>query len=157
MKLSEVFTADHILPEITSTDKRGVISDLVQQLCACGALAEDQAEGVERAVMRREELGSTGIGKGIAVPHAKHAGVKGVVGAFGRSTQGVPFDALDGQPVHLVFLLISSPDKVEPHLQSLRKVTELVKDDDFCNFFRWAKDKDELAEILSEADERLGE
>lgn len=157
MRFSECFAPENIVADLTSTEKRDVIHDLVQQLCASGILAGDQAEGVERAVMRREELGSTGIGKGIAVPHAEHPGVKGVVGVLGCSTRGVQFDALDGQPVHLVFLLVSSPDSAEPHLAALRKVTVLVRDDDFCAFLQRAKNKEELVELLGEADERLGD
>ena len=155
MKLSEVFGSENIVAEMTAVRKGEAIRELIRRLCATGRLAEDLASEVERAVMRREELGSTGIGKGVGVPHAKCIGVEGVIGALGRSTGGVEFDSLDGQAVHLIFLLVSSPDTVEPHLEALRKVTALLKDRDLCAFMRRAKDQGELADLLCEAEERL--
>jgi len=155
MKLAEFFPVSHIVPELEAAEKTAAVRELVKQLIASGAVPKGQATAVERAVMRREELGSTGIGKGVAIPHATHAGVRGVVGAFGRSKKGVDFDALDGQPVYLVFLLLSSPESVEPHLEALRAVTLLVKDEDICSFLRRAKDLTELTELLREAEDRL--
>ena len=155
MKLSKVFYGEHIIAEMKAVRKDEAIRELVGKHFAVGSLPEKMAFEVERAVMRREELGSTGIGKGVGVPHAKCAVVEGVVGAFGRSTAGVAFNDLDGQPVHLIFLLFSSPDAVEPHLEVLRKVTALFRDDNFCMFMRRAKGQAELAELLCEAEERL--
>ena len=156
MTLTEVFTEANIVDGLAATQKRESISELVQKICASGSLDAARAKGVMRTVMRREDLGTTGIGKGIAVPHGKHAGVKGVIGALGRSPGGVEFGALDGQPVHLIFLLISSPDAVAAHLETLKKITALLRDDEFCRFFLRARNKAELVELLGEADERLG-
>jgi len=155
MKLQDVFARENIVSGLASTQKGETIRELVGRLCETGSLDKGYAADVERALMRREELGSTGIGKGVAVPHAKHPGVKGVLGAFGRSLQGIAFESLDDRPVHLVFLLVSSPDAVEPHLAALRKVTTLLKDDDLCAFLQRARDGTELADLLREADERL--
>ena len=155
MTLSEVFAGENIIPEMEATQKDAAIRELLQRLQSSGSLPKGQVSDIEHALLRREELGSTGIGKGIGVPHAKHAGVKGVVGALGRSTQGVEFAALDGQPVHLIFLLLSSPDAVEANLEALRKVTMLLKDDDIFAFMRRAKSRTELSELLRESEERL--
>jgi len=155
MKLSEIFPFESIVPDLAGTQKDEVIRDLIRQLCASGSLKEDLASEAEHAILRREDLGSTGIGKGVAVPHAKHAGVKGVIGAFGRSVNGVEFDAIDGQPVHLVFLLLSSPDAVEPHIAALRRITTLLKDGDICMFMQRAQDRDELTALMGEADGRM--
>lgn len=157
MKLEDVFAKEHIIPALTSTEKDATIRELVGRLSETGHLTKTQAVDVEHALMRREELGSTGIGKGVAVPHAKHTAVDGVIGALGRSIPGIAFESLDGRPVHLVFLLVSSPDAVEPHLAALRKVTALLKDDDLCTFLKRAKNGTELADLLREADERLSE
>jgi len=157
MKLSDIFPFDNIVPDLAGTQRDEVIRDLIRQLCASGSLTEYLASDAEHAILRREDLGSTGIGKGVAVPHAKHAGVKGVIGAFGRSVKGVEFDAIDGQPVHLVFLLLGSPDAVEPHIAALRKITTLLKDGDICIFMQRAKDRDELSALIGEADERMGD
>ena len=155
MRLQDVFTKENIIFELTATQKGETIRELIGRLCETGSLAQDNAADAERAIVRREELGSTGIGKVVAVPHAKHPGVKGVTGVLGRSTEGIAFESLDGQPVHLVFLLISSPDAVEPHLAALRKVTALLKDNDLCAFLQRAKNGAELMDLLQEADERV--
>ena len=156
MKLQDVFTRANIVINLQATQKRDAIHELVERLAESGEIKKGQLAELERALMRREELGSTGIGKGVAVPHAKHAAIQGVLGAFGRSTAGIEFNSLDGNPVHLVFLLVSSPDAAEPHLAALRKITTLLKDDDLCAFLKRAKDEKELAALMVEADERLG-
>ena len=156
MKVIELFPRENLIANLAATEKNDAIREMVKQMVASGSLPRSQSAAVERALIRREELGSTGIGRGGAVPHAKVPSVKGIVGAFARSTKGVEFASLDGQPVFLIFLLVSSPDSVEPHLEALRKVTALLmKDNDFCNFLRRAKDEAELAELLREADDRL--
>jgi PTS system fructose-specific IIA component/PTS system nitrogen regulatory IIA component len=155
MKLSDFFAPENIVADLVATRKEDAIPEMVSRLCESGTLPKTQAPGVEKAILRREELGSTGIGKGVAVPHAKVAGVKGVLGAFARSKTGVEFNSLDGQPVFLIFMLVSAPDTVEPHLEALRKITALLKDEDICSFLRRAKDRDEMAGLLREADERL--
>ena len=155
MKLSAYFQKQHILADLAAATKRDAIKEMVQVLCDHGGVDPAEANGILRAVMRREDLGTTGIGKGMAVPHAKHAGVKGVIGALGLSRQGVEFDALDGQPVQLIFLIISAPDAVAAHLEALKKITALLRDQDFCTFFKRAKDLSELIELLDEAEERL--
>ena len=155
MNLQEVFPKKHMIADLKASQKLDTLQEIVAALAAAGAVKESDVEDVERAIMRREELGSTGIGKGVAVPHAKHSGVKGVIGAFARSSKGIDFDSLDGHPVNLVFMLISSPESVEPHLAALRKVTMLLRDDDICAFLKRAATTDELANLLIEADERL--
>lgn len=155
MTFSKVFAEENIVPELEAQHKEEAIKELVSALVASQSVPKSLAAGVEKAVLRREELGSTGIGNGVAVPHAKVAGVKGVIGALGRSTAGVDFSAIDGRRVQLMFLLVSGPDMAEGHLRALRKVTALLKDNDFVSFMRRAKDKTELAELLHEAEERV--
>lgn len=156
MKLSECFAEDDIIAALTATDKVGVIHEMIRHLCDTGSVPKKQAAGIERTVMRREDRGTTGIGKGVAIPHAKHTGIRGTVGCFARARDGIEYEALDGQPVTLIFLLVSAPDAVDPHVEALRKITELIKDDDFCAFMRRAKDRAELVELLRESNERFG-
>lgn len=156
MKLHEVFAEANIIANLQATHKIDTLQELVAHLARSGTLKDEEAEDIERALMRREELGSTGIGKGVAVPHAKHPSVEGVVGAFGRSAAGIEFESLDGQPVNLVFLLLSSPEAVEPHLNALRRVTMLLRDGDICTFLKRAATAQELTALMAEADERLG-
>jgi PTS system fructose-specific IIA component/PTS system nitrogen regulatory IIA component len=155
MKFSELFPKAHIVADLAATGKDDAIREMIKHLGAAGALPKAHAPGVEKTILRREELGTTGIGKGIAIPHAKCPGLTGLCGGFGRSVKGVEFSALDGRPVHLIFMLASSPDAVEQHLEALRKITTLIKDDDFCAFLRRAKNMAELADLVREADDRL--
>lgn len=155
MKLSEFFAKDNIVPELAAAGKDEAIHEMVKQVCGNGSIPKNQSAEVEKALLRREELGTTGIGKGVAVPHAKVKGVKGIIGVLGRSITGVSFDALDGQPVHLVFMIISAPDTMEPYTEALRKVMALLKEDDYCAFLRRAKDQSEISDLLREVEERL--
>jgi mannitol/fructose-specific phosphotransferase system IIA component (Ntr-type) len=143
-----------IIDELASRGKQAVLEEMVGVLVGAGRIAKDSAASVVKALMKREELGSTGIGKGVAVPHAKHESIAEPVAAFGRSSKGIEFAALDGQPVRLVFLLLSSKENSGQHLEALAGVARLVKDDQFCRFLRRAKGREGLAELLAEADSR---
>ena len=128
---------------------------MVDARAADGRINPETSSVMVGALMGREKLGSTGIGKGVAVPHASHKKVEGLVAAFGRSRDGIDFAALDGQPVHLVFLLLASKGASAQNLEALARVAKLVRDESFCRFLREAKDKKELVELLQEADARL--
>ncbi len=152
MKLSSLIPPEAILDELEATDKKAALKEMLEALCAAGRVSAESAPSLVEALMGREKLGSTGIGKGVAVPHATSESVQGLVGAFGRSAGGIDFAALDGQPVHLVFLLLASKDSSGRNLEALARVAKLVRDDRFCRFLREAKDWKEIAELLVEAD-----
>ena len=105
-----------------------------------------------KALIKREELGSTGIGGGVAVPHTKHPCVGRLVGIVARSEKGVEFDALDGEPVHLIFLLLSPNESAGVHLAALERIASLIRDNDFRRFMTKAMGKKEMIEILREVD-----
>jgi mannitol/fructose-specific phosphotransferase system IIA component (Ntr-type) len=107
------------------------------------------------AILRREKKGTTGFGNGVAIPHAKHAGVKGVVGIVALSRAGVEFAALDSQPVHLFFLLLSNPDQPEEHLKAMEHIFRSIKNDPLRRFMCQSSNQEELVELLREADEGL--
>ena len=144
-----------IIDSLESIDKQPVLKEMVQVLIDTGRIDEGALPGIVKALMGREDLGSTGIGKGVAVPHAKHESVEGLVAAFGRSKKGVEFAALDGQPVQLVFLILSSKENSGQHLGALARVARLVRDDRFCRFLREAGDAKELTELFAEADAQI--
>ena len=147
--------SEAIIDSLKSTEKQSVLEEMVQALIDAGRIDEGALPGILEALMGREDLGSTGIGKGVAVPHAKHESVHGLVAAFGRSREGVEFAALDGQPVNLVFLILSSKEHSGQHLGALARVARLVRDDRFCRFLREAGDAKGLAELFAEADAQV--
>lgn len=155
MNLSEIYREETILEDLKSMTKNEAIKEMVDVLRNVKALPASKADDILMAIVRREEMGSTGIGQGVAVPHVKHAGVKNLVGAFARSKEGIEFQALDGAPVHLVFLLVSPQDSVEPHLNALKKISALAANHDMRRFLTNAKDRSEIAELMAEADERM--
>lgn len=155
MKLSELIDTQAIVSDIQAATKEEAIAELVAALAAAGKVAKADTEKLCAALMAREQLGSTGIGQGLAVPHAKHENVADLVAAFGRSRKGIEFDSLDGDPAYLVFLLLSNKEASGLHLEALAYITKLLRDDVFCRFLKEAKDRAEIVELLKEADEKL--
>jgi len=155
MKLTDIITQDVIVYEVDADGKEGLLKELVGVLVSAGKIKKGSEGDVISALKEREELGSTGIGKGMAVPHARHDSVKGLVCAFAHSAQGIEFAALDGQPVHLVFLFLSSRDASASYLEALTYVARLARDDLFCRFLKEAKGVDEILNLFKEADEKL--
>jgi mannitol/fructose-specific phosphotransferase system IIA component (Ntr-type) len=155
MKLSELIDTQAVVGELQATSKEEAVKEMVEALAGAGKVSAKDTAGLVAALMAREQLGSTGIGQGLAVPHAKHESVGDLVAAFGRSKPGIEFDSLDGEPVQLVFLLLSNKEASGLHLEALAYITKLLRDDVFCRFLKDAKDTAELVELLKEADEKL--
>ena len=153
MKLMEFIVKDAIIPDLQSTEKLEVISEMVDALKNTNSISNNEVNDIMRALVKREELGSTGIGKGVAVPHTKHASINKIVGLLARSVKGVEFDALDGEPVFLFFLLLSPSDSAGSHLSALERISNVIRDGDFRRFIKEASNKDEIIEILKEVDE----
>ncbi|MEW4563439.1 PTS sugar transporter subunit IIA [Bremerella sp. JC770] len=152
MKFADFISVKAIKPELESKDKEAVIRELAASLVASGDIMEDSAESIIKAILKREELGSTGIGRGIAVPHTKHPSVEKLVGTVGVSTDGVDFNSLDGESVHLFFLLVSPPDRPGDHLRALENISRQLRDDMFCKFLKQSKSVDDIKTLLDEAD-----
>ena len=152
MKFADFIQVTAIKADLSADEKEGVIRELVESLVAAGSLKGDDLEGIIKAIMKREDLGSTGIGKGIAVPHTKHASVSKLVGTVGVSADGVDFNSLDGEKVQLFFLLISPPDRPGDHLRALENISRQLRDDSFCRFLKQAKSPGDIQLLLEEAD-----
>ena len=152
MKFADFISVKAIKPELQSKDKEAVIRELAASLVASGDIMEDSAESIIKAILKREELGSTGIGRGIAVPHTKHPSVEKLVGTVGVSTEGVDFNSLDGESVHLFFLLVSPPDRPGDHLRALENISRQLRDDMFCKFLKQSKSVEDIKTLLDEAD-----
>ena len=156
MKLTDFFVPEAVIPELQATDRNGVIRELTASLGACIGLDESQLAAISKAVIARENLGSTGFGKGVAVPHVKHPSVKRIAATIGRSSAGVDFAALDRAPVYIVVLLLSPPDNPDQHLASMENIFRHLQRDNFRRFLRQASTKEEINENIRDADELPG-
>ncbi len=152
MKFADFICHDAIIPNLQSETKEAVILEMVGSLVAANRIAEDDRDSIIAAIMEREELGSTGIGRGVAVPHTKHSSVEKPVGTVAVSKTGVDFDSLDGEKVMLLFLLVSPPDRPSDHLRALENVSRQLRDDTFCRFLKQSTTAKDIQQLLEEAD-----
>lgn len=150
MLLSELLTPERVRVALEARTKDGVIEELVGVLRDTGAV--DDADGVVRAVRQREEVLSTGIGSGVAIPHGKSEGVAGLAMAAGVAPSPIDFDALDGQPVSLFFLLVGSDATAGSHVKTLSRIARLVRRDDFRERLASASSAEEFLAVLAEAE-----
>lgn len=153
MKFAEFICLESIQVDLKATEIEDVIREMVASLRDAGKIAPEQYEDIVKAIMKREELGSTGIGRCVAVPHTKHASIKQMVGTVAVSPGGVKFDSLDGQPVHVLFLLVSPPDDPQEHLRALEHISRQLRDDMFRRFIMQVKSAEDVIQLLDEADE----
>ncbi|MCG3138751.1 MAG: PTS system fructose-specific EIIABC component [Phycisphaerae bacterium] len=156
MRLVDFFEKEAIIPELKSTDRKGVITELITSLASSGAINPDDVDAVTKAVIARENQGSTGFGKGVAVPHAKPSCVSRVVATIGRSSSGVDFAALDRAPVYTVVILLSPPAEADNHLAAMTTIFRHLQNDNFRRFLRQADTREAIGELLDEAEEIIG-
>ena len=154
MPMTDFVVREAIVPALTATSKESAIREIVESLRATGYVGADVAEDVVRAILKREQLGSTGIGRGIAIPHAKHASVDRLTGTVALSQSGVAFDSIDGEPVYVYVLLISPQDRPGDHLRALENVVRAMRDDSFVHSLREATTRDEIWKLLDESANR---
>ncbi len=128
MTLGNILTAEQIIPELTATERWPVIVELTDLLIAQGKINASDRDAVLAALKAREETMSTGIGLGIAIPHASSECVGQVVAAFGRSQKGIEFDSLDNMPVQFVVLFVSPKDQAQTHLRTLAAIAKFLND-----------------------------
>jgi len=153
MKFSEFIDREAIRPELSATDRDGVLAELVESLAATGAVPKGATEEIVAALAKREKSASTGFGKGVAVPHVKHAKVGRMVGAVGRSAAGIDFASLDRQPVYTVVLLLSPENDPQQHLAAMHVIFTSLQDDTFRKFMRQSTTKEAILDLLDEADQ----
>lgn len=152
MLFKDLIPAQNIVGNLVSSTKNEVLAEMLDALIAAGSLPADLRQGVLTALIEREEITSTGIGNGIAVPHAKHPAIKKMIGLFARSREGVDFGAIDGKPVHIFVMLLSSQELIQDHLQSLAYVAKNLNSEIFRSFLLNARDEKEITELMEEAD-----
>lgn len=152
MKFADFVRVQAIKADLAAADRDSAIEELVAGLVAAKEVVAGEQESIVKAILKREELGSTGIGRGVAVPHTKHPSVSRLIGTVGVSTEGVDFNSLDGEKVQLFFLLISPPDRPGDHLRALENISRQLRDDTFCRFLKQAKTSQDIQLLLDEAD-----
>ena len=147
MELSKILTPDRIRVPLESTDKTGVITELIDVLAASGSL--HNREVALEAVLKREAERTTGIGYGLAIPHGKSNGCQQLVIAAGRPAQPIDFQSLDSRPVTFVVLLVSPPDQTGPHIQALAKISRLMNMEDFRAAVESVSSAEELHDLIA--------
>ena len=148
MQMTHFVVQDAIVPSLTATTREDVIRELIQSLHATGQFPNTDLEDIVKAVLRREQLGSTGIGRTIAIPHSRHSSVSQLIGAVGISKAGIPFESIDGEPVHVVVMLISPQDRPGDHLRALENVVQTLRDDTLLNALRNATSREQIWNLL---------
>ena len=152
MKIMGFLCKDAIEVDLQATKKKEVLKELIDKLVRAKKIRENEKEKILQALLEREKLGSTGIGQGVAIPHAKTDKLTEIVCAFGTSRKGVEFDALDGEKVYIIFLLVAPQDSAGMHLKVLAKISRLLKDKFFRQALREVKNPSEVIKIIREED-----
>lgn len=152
MKLSDILQRDAIIADLKSTNKQGILKELA---ISVSKAAKTESKEIEKVLLEREKLGSTGIGGGIGIPHGKLRSINSIIVGFGRSIKGVEFDSLDNRPVHIFFLLITPENSTGSHLRVLAQVSKLLKNHDFKENLINAESIDEIRAIIQEQDEEF--
>lgn len=154
MKISDILSKDLVIPDLRETDKQSVLHELVRHLShKIAGIDTSELLGV---LLEREQLGSTGIGDGIAIPHGKLKDLKQLIAVFGKSAGGVSFDAMDGRPVHLFFLLVAPENSAGVHLKALARLSRLLKRNGFRQKLMSVADAEQLYQVIVEEDESSG-
>ena len=153
MKLSDIMVSDAIVPALKNHTRDEVIGELVEAMAEAGAISKQKVKEIIKAIQAREAQATTGIGKGVALPHAKLKGIKKPIATIGCSSEGIDFASLDSKPVYSVILLLSSPDNPDEHLQAMETIFKHVQRDIFRKFLRQSETREAVVELIHEADE----
>jgi mannitol/fructose-specific phosphotransferase system IIA component (Ntr-type) len=153
MKLKDFVCIEATITELQASDRDGVIKELVTSLDKAGKIGKGKRQDIFKEVIKRENEASTGLGKGVAIPHVKHKAVKEAVAAIGQSSRGIDFFSLDKQPVYSVILLISPVDDPDQHLQAMESVFKHLQQERFRKFLRQCRSVEQVEDLLNEADE----
>lgn len=152
MKIQDVLHKEAIIIDLKAIDKKGVLEELVEPVARIAGVKHDY---LVRVLMERERLGSTGIGEGIGIPHGKLKDIDSLILGFGLSRKGVDFEAMDGQPTHIFFLLVTPENSTGLHLKLLAQISRILKNEYFKQRLLNANDIDEIFTIIKEEEEEL--
>lgn len=152
MMLRDFVLSDAIVTDLSASQRDEVVAELVDALIAAGAAPADLRETLVELILKREKNGSTGFGKGVAIPHVKHERIEKVAAAIAVSQRGVDYNALDKQPVYSIFMLLSPADQPDQHLHAMETIFANLQNDTFRSFLRQAEDPEAVMTLLEEAD-----
>lgn len=155
MKVSELLNPGVIISDLKGNKKEEVINELID-LFKSDSRVQD-VEKVRSAVLDREKIMSTGVGKGFAIPHGKTNSITDIIAAFGKTKNPVDYDALDNQPVHLVFLLVGKDNLVSKHIKLLSRISRMMNKDEFRNRLLEAESAEEILDIFHKEEENYFE
>ncbi|MDX2199803.1 MAG: PTS sugar transporter subunit IIA [Phycisphaerae bacterium] len=152
--MHELITADSVICDLQETSRTGAIRELVEKLAAAGRISSDSVDGIAKSIVARERSrGSTGFGKGVAIPHTKLPELTRVVAAIGRSSKGIDFSALDGAPVFAVILILSPEEDAAAHLKAMDVVFSTLQQERFRKFLRNSDTVEKIVELLKDAED----
>jgi PTS system nitrogen regulatory IIA component len=152
MRMSEFIIREAITADLKAGQKEAVIREMIENLRLAGYFKGNEAEDVVKAILKRELLSSTGIGDGVAIPHAKHPAVDRLVGTVAVTQKGVPFDSVDNDPVFVLVMLISPQERPSEHLRALEGVSRCLKDKEFVKSLRQATTPQQIWDLICEHD-----
>jgi len=153
MKILDILPKEAIVPELKARTKKEVLEELSKALVQ--AKDDLNRDALVEVLLDRERLGSTGIGDGVAIPHGKLRNINQLLISFGKSTQGVDFDSMDGKPAHLFFLLVAPENSAGIHLRALAKISRLLRNGDLRQKLYMANSRDEICSIISYEDQEF--
>ena len=152
MKISEVLDKLAIKIGLAAGTKEEALKELVDILAQVENIGD--SKNILKALVERENLGSTGIGQGIAIPHGKTDKVSRLIAVMGVSKTGVDFDALDGEPVYIFFLLVAPKETAGPHLKALAQISRLLRDSYFCELLRKCETGDQIFNLIKTEEDK---
>ena len=152
MKFADFICFDAVIPQLEATDRNAAIAELTASLGKAGCLGKIKCQDITDAIVKREDEASTGIGKGVAVPHVKYEGIDDVVAVVGLSRDGIDFSSLDKQLAYTIILLVSPASDPDKHLQAMEKIFRNLQKEDFRKFLRQATNIDEIKEAIVDHD-----
>lgn len=153
-RMSQVIVSTAFTPLPADADKRTIITLLANALVNEGRVKAESVGTIIEEAMRREAVGSTGIGHGIAIPHCRTLVAPDILCSYGHCAAGLDFDSLDGEPVHCVFLLLTPPDRKEDHLALMKSFASQIRKEHFCEFLHQVPSATALVELLNEFEAR---
>ncbi len=153
MKITEILKPDFIISALEATEKKGTLEELAEFLKEKGAIENKQS--LNTALLEREQLGSTGIGENVAIPHAKCDEIQHIITLFGRSKKGIEFESLDQKPVYFICLLLAPTNSTGQHLKALARIARLMKSKSLREKILDAQDEKKIYSLLLDEDSKF--